>query len=567
MLGIYRSALADFPEHAAEYREQVALLALGGYGRMDVAPYSDVDLLILRDPRANNVEPLAKRMLHDLYDVGLVIGQSVRTPAETCRMAVKDPTLFTALAESRFLAGSEPLFTSFVRRFQREASRRWRGTLTAIERAREEERSQFGETVYLLEPNVKRSPGSLRDIQLIRWLGFVRYVQPDPSALQRIGVISPEDEQELRDATEFLQRIRNGLHFHAGRAHDALDRAEQVRLAEALGYQGTEGQLPVEQFMQDYFRHTRAVSNILNRFLADARPWTGFGELLAPIFSHAMEGDFRVGPRIGLTRRGRAKLNGDLAEVLRLADLANQHQKEIAPAAWKAVHQAAPRFSDELSPQAAERFLSILSRPAMLSGLLRQLHEAGVLEKVIPEFEHARCLLQFNEYHKFTVDEHCLRAVELATEFAADEGLLGELYRGLREKHILHLALLIHDLGKGHPEDHSDVGLRIAENTAARLRLPSRETETLKFLVHKHLLMSHLAFRRDTSDDQLVVRFAVDVGSPDVLQMLLLLTVADLSAVGPGVFSQWKGEVLADLYQPTMRHLAGTSSPAGSEQQ
>ena len=185
---------------------------------------------------------------------------------------------------------------------------------------------------------------------------------------------------------------------------------------------------------------------------------------------------------------------------------------------------------------------------------------------MIPEFTHARCLLQFNEYHKYTVDEHCLRAVERATEFARDRGLLGSTYRGLKEKRTLHLALLIHDLGKGYLEDHSDVGLRIAEHTAARLRLPQREAETLKFLVHKHLMMSHLAFRRDTSDDQLIVRFAVDVGSPEVLRMLYVLTAADLAAVGPGVFNQWKAEVLAELYQRTMRHLAGDSPSAGAEE-
>ena len=249
-----------------------------------------------------------------------------------------------------------------------------------------------------------------------------------------------------------------------------------------------------------------------------------------------------------------------------MADLANLYQKRVAASAWKLVHAAVPTMSDVLSPEAAERFLSILSRPALLGPLLHQLHEVGVLEKVIPEFAHARCLLQFNEYHKYTVDEHSLRAVERATDFAADRGLLGEVYRGLKQKRTLHLALLIHDLGKGFVEDHSEVGLRIAAHTAERLQLPPREAETLKFLVHKHLLMSHLAFRRDTSDNQLIVRFAVDVGSPEVLRMLFLFTLADLAAVGPGVLNEWKFEVLLDLYHRTMRHLAGNSPSAAAEE-
>ncbi len=182
LLRLYQSALADLPDHAAEFRDEVALVALGGYGRGDVAPYSDVDLLILHSPAAKNVGLLARRLLHDLYDVGLELGHSVRTPREVIRAAFKDPTLFTALAEARFIVGSESLYGKFNRSFPHVANRRWRSTVTAIERAREEERSQYGETVYLLEPNIKRSPGGLRDLQLIRWVGFARYGQSDPDA-------------------------------------------------------------------------------------------------------------------------------------------------------------------------------------------------------------------------------------------------------------------------------------------------------------------------------------------------------------------------------------------------
>ncbi len=553
---LYESAVADFPQHAGAYQFDVALVALGGFGRADVAPYSDVDLMLLHNQWAP-IEPLAKRLMHDLYDAGLAVGQSVRTTGEASKLALQDATIFTALVEGRFLAGNQALFDGFWRKFQSRSRRHWRRLTRCVVQAREQERSQYGETVYLLEPNVKRSPGALRDIQLLRWLGFARYGEADPTALQMMGAILKDDQQKVRSALEFLLRVRNELHFHAGKSRDVLDRAEQMRLAALFGFQDSAGLLAVEQFMREYFRHTREVSNLVSRFIAETKPWGQLSDWLLPLFGHQMERDYIVGKRIKATPRGMQKLQGDLGEALRLADLANLYGKPVTASTWKAVHESAPRMSDQLSPEAANRFLSLLSQSNRLGELLHQLHEAGVLEKIVPEFTHARCLLQFNEYHKYTVDEHCLRAVEQATRLADEPGLLGDLYRGLREKRTLHLALLLHDLGKGYAEDHSDVGLRIAENTARRLRLPEPEAETLKFLVHKHLLMSHLAFRRDTSDDQLIVRFAVEVGSAEVLRMLFLLTVADLSAVGPGVFNEWKGEVLSALYDHTMRHLAG----------
>lgn len=568
VLEIFNAALTELaPEEDHPLHTDVALVAHGGYGRRDVAPYSDVDLMILHTrAAAHAVAPLAKRLLHDLFDVGLMLGQSVRTPHDACKLALKDATIFTALLESRHVAGSQPLFDRFAHRFRRAAMHHWRRMIGAVERARAEERAQFGETVYLLEPNIKRSPGGLRDIQLLRWVGFARYGQAEPAALMMMDVLSREDQQLLRQASEFLLRLRNEMHFFAGKSHDVLERAEQVRLAEAFDYDGTDTLLPVEQFMREYFHHTSNVRNIVARFIDGARPWQRLLDLLAPLVTHRMEGDFLVGPRrISATRRGQAKIRSDLAQILRLADLANRADKAIAPSTWKAVYEAAPKLPHELSAEAAERFLSLLSQPARLGPLLHNLHELGVLERILPDFSHARCLIQFNEYHKYTVDEHCIRAVERVAEFLTHPGLLGDVYRGIKEKRTLHLALLIHDLGKGYAEDHSEVGARIAARVAHRLRLPDREGETLRFLVHRHLMMSHLAFRRDTSDERVILKFAIDVGSPEVLRMLFVLTCADIAAVGPGTFNDWKAEVLSDLYQRTMQHLSGDSPSAASD--
>jgi [protein-PII] uridylyltransferase len=568
VLDLYEAALADlWPGDSESCRSQVALVAHGGFGRRDVAPYSDVDLMILHAPGADGmVFELASRLLRDLSDARLEVGQSVRTPAQACGLAALDVSVCTSLMESRFLAGSEKLFNQFAEKFQRRTRGRYKTLFQVIADARRKERAQFGETVYLLEPNIKRSRGGLRDLQLLRWLGFARHGTTDPAALQLLGAISKNDQRTVRKATEFLLRLRNELHFHAGKSNDVLDRTEQLRLAPLYSFAGTDGILPVEQFMSEYFRHTRGVRSVVGNFTANWRPGNPLGNMWGTIFSHQVEGDYRVTPtQIVATRRGIAKLKTDLNEVLRLCELANLHNKRIAPATWETVREAVPHLQSEITGETSRQFLSLISQPGRLGELLRRLHELGVLEKIIPAFTHARCLLQFNAYHKYTVDEHCILAVERATEFIGDPGLLGRVYLGIKQKRTLHLALLIHDLGKGFVEDHSEVGLRIAEETAARLGLPLREAETLKFLVHKHLLMSHLAFWRDTGDDQMIVRFAVEVGSPEVLDMLFVVTAADFAAVGPGVWNGWKAEVLADLYRRTMRQLGGDARAAASD--
>ncbi|MGE0606584.1 MAG: [protein-PII] uridylyltransferase [Pirellulales bacterium] len=562
VLELYVAALKDLRQDGPSgLSEQIAIVAHGGFGRRDVAPYSDVDLMILHSPdAAGQVGQLAERLMRDVFDAGLILGHSVRTVEQACSLALEEATICTTLTESRLLTGNSPLYRRFVQRFAQQLSRRVGPLLESIMAARDDERTQFGETVYLLEPNVKRSRGGLRDIQLLRWTGAIAYGAADPDKLRQQGELSQPDQQAMRQALEFLLRLRNEMHFFAGKSNDTLDRGEQVRIAEVFGYTGAEGRLPVEQFMQDYFLHTDAVSHIVSRFVANARPGSRIKKFLNHMLSRRQDGDYFVGPtEISSTRQGRLRLQGNLEEILRLADLANHSDKNIAHETCEAIRASADEIDAEISPAAAARFLSLLSPPARLGDLLRFLHEMRVLEKIIPAFEHARCLLQFNEYHKYTVDEHCLRAVERATAFMQDDGPCGRVYRRLKNKRVLHLALLIHDLGKGFVEDHSELGAKIAEQTASRLRMPPRESRQLRFLVHKHLMMSHLAFRRDTSDEQLVVRFAIEVGSPENLDMLFVLTCADMAAVGPGVLNSWKIEVLADLHARGMQHLAGES--------
>lgn len=544
---------------AAPLLKNICLVALGGFGRRDVAPYSDIDLMILYRPvAAHQVSLVARRLQRDVCDVGLQLGQSVRTPRQARSLAFTDPEIFTSLVESRFLGGSIGLCQTFLRPLVRQAQRRAGDLIDEICAARNRERAQYGDTVHLLEPNLKRSRGSLRDVQLLRWVGFARYGTPDPDLLHLQGILSKRDYRQLRDATQWLLRLRNELHFHAKRAQDQLNRAEQLRIAKLWQYPEEPGMLAVERFMREHFTHTEAISRITSRFVEGAQPRRLWQTLWHPLLSHRFEGDFRVGPaEIDVVRRGQPKLEGSLEQILRLADLANLHNKRIAYSTGEVVRLSAPKIPDEVSPDSAARFRSLLSHPMQLGELLRQLHEWGILEKLIPAFTHARGLLQFNEYHKYTVDAHCIRAVECATEFRNDDGPLGDAYSHIKHKDILHLALLIHDLGKGFPEDHSERGVMIAAEVAQRLMLSPEETETLKFLVYKHLMMSHLAFRRDTSDEQLILQFAIEVGSPRMLRMLYVLTAADLAAVGPGMLNNWKVDVLTEVYGRALLHLAG----------
>ncbi len=568
VLDLYEAALQDLED--PRLPSLLALVPHGGYGRRDIAPFSDVDLMLLRAEDAEErVQPLAARLMQDICDSGLTLGQSLRSPSDACRMAFEDVTVFTSLVESRLLAGSQQLYSRFQERFAGETHRRQRALVEMIESSRQRERHRYGGTVFLLTPHIKRSYGGLRDIQLVRWVGYARYGDRDLSALHAMDALEEEDRRQLTEAHEFLLRVRNELHFHAEKSHDLLDRVLQVRLAEWYGCTGDEGLIPVEQFMRQYYLHTGSVRYAASHFLASAKTRICLRTFLNAVSSHDVEGDFRVGPQtIGATRRGMEKVARDLSEVLRLMDIANLYDKRIDHRTWSTIRQSMlqiPHF--EVTAEVRQRFLSLISQPGRLPALLRRLHELRVLEKIVPGMQHARALVQFNEYHKYTVDEHCLRAVQAAVEFLDHPGAVGEAYRRVKNKGLLHLALLIHDLGKGYPEDHSEVGRRLARETADLLQLSADDSELLQRLVHKHLLLSHLAQFRDVNDPGVIMDLAFQMGSPETLRLLYVLTCADVAAVGPGTLTQWKLEVFTQLYRNTMRQLTGDPLVDSSEEE
>lgn len=543
----------------------ICLAPHGGYGRRDMAPYSDLDLMCLVDPsRSRETAPLMRVFSQMLYDTGLVVGFSQRTVKESLDLAIRDATIFTSLVEVRFLHGSEKLLGRFSSQFTRRARRARRRIVSGVVEARREERHKNGDTPNLLEPNVKRSPGGLRDLQLIRWLGFACFGATEPDALVLKGRLTKAVRNRLLKARDFLLRVRNELHFNACRQQDLLDKAEQLRIAQRFGYADSKNAIAVELFMRDYFYHASEVRDAAFSFVDSAQEPGPITAFFAPLYTHRAGMDFRVGPRyIGATSRGRQKLSESLADALWLMTLSCLYDKHIEPATWRAIRDNAEQPGRlELTKEATRRFLDLMGQPLRLGELLRRLHATRLLERIIPAMGHARCLLQFNQYHKYTVDEHSLRAVTLVTKLFHDQTPAGEVYRSLKNKRTLHLAVLMHDLGKGYAEDHCIVGEGIARETASRLELPADETELLAVLVRRHLEMPHLAFRRDLGDPQVILRFASEIGSSELLKHLYLLSVADLAAVGPGVLTDWKLDLLTELFERTNDCLTGALGSA-----
>lgn len=574
---LFLAAIRDLGEESL--LDDVALVAHGGYGRGEVSLGSDVDLMLVRRSAPKRTAFFAQRVMRDICDTGLSLGHSVRTVDEATQLVIQDPVIGTSLIESRYLAGDNDFFQEYQKAILTRISRQQALFCKDVAKNRAEERARYGETVYLLEPNLKRSSGGLRDIQMIRWIGQARFGVAEFHSLFELGELSMSDVELLDGANEFLLRLRNELHFHAGHCADVLNRAEQVRVAAEFGYQDSSGQLAVERFMQDYFRHTQSVRHVVERFTERALADRRFGRAIETVASHRVGSDYRVGPNwIRATGHGLAKLEGNLVAIMQLIELANLYNKRISPETWEVIRQVNAKplalpLATGLAPvmetstnatvnvvangHVMRRFRMLLKHPARLGELLRGLHETLILQQLIPEFEHARGLIQFNQYHKYTVDEHSLRAVEWIAKFSGDETTtLGRAYRRVERKELLHLALLIHDIGKGYEEDHSIIGERIAREIARRFDMSPEETETLAFLVRNHLMMNHLALRRDVEDRSLIVPFAVEVGTPERLRMLFCMTAADLAAVGPDTWNSWKAEMLTSLFYRTLEHLA-----------
>jgi len=544
------------PAESTDVLQSVGLVAVGGYGRRELAPHSDLDLLFLRSPDCSDaVHLFVSRMVRGLWDTGFRLSQSVRTPQECIEFARDDTKGRTALMDARLVVGNEELYAqmqSLFRRFLRSFPvRRFLHDVLAEATGRDSEART--DTVCLLEPNVKKSPGGLRDAQLLGWLAAVRCGTRE--GLGR-GDIAAEDWQTVTAAREFLLRIRNELHGHAEQAQDVLTLEEQVRIADLYGYRDDGAMLGVEQFMRDYYRQTTALHEIVDRCIKGLHIANRSRPMLRRLLDQRLENGLILGPENVRFEAGAVLMPSETAlAAMRLFDAARRHRVEVDHESQERIRASMP--SSLIDTSLRRQFLRMLEDPAELGTLLRRLHRVRLLERLIPPFQHTRCLIQFNRHHKYTVDEHSIRAVEAAAVRVDDAGPIGQAYQQIRQKGIFHLALLLHDVGKGLADDHCEIGLAIAEEVAGHWLLDDHEREVLKSLVHKHLDMAHTAFRRDLSDPGTLLQFARAVQTPELLRMLYVLTAADTEAVSPGEWTPWKETLLTELYVRTMEILTG----------
>jgi [protein-PII] uridylyltransferase len=553
--------LADFPESdRRELRENSAMVAIGGSGRGEVAPYSDADLLFLYRPQvAALFNQFSRRFVAEFWDAGIKLGQRVHTVNDAVSKALEDPHLASSLVHIRPLWGDESLSTLLRHRsLRRVMRRRLRAFIDDCVAGRAEERRQHGATGQQLEPDIKRSLGGLRDVHLLQWIAFAWYQTSDIGTLRKREILTADDAARLSAAVEFLTRIRIDLHLHAGRGNDILSKDEQLRIARARSIEQVEGVKPVERFMQEYLTHSSAIAEISKRFVARHRRRSLLDLVRRSIVSPRVNRYFVLhGDELDVLPSRLNRVCSTLDDIVRIYHSAAIYRVSLSPRLTEHIKATAATLQPGPSPEASRQFMEILGTIGRLGSTLRSMLETCVLELVIPEWKRVRCLLQFNQYHHFTVDEHTLKCLEICEGFVDEDTPIGAALRRIHSPELLFLALLLHDAGKGYEEDHSEVGRRLALDVCRRLRLSDEQADTVAFLIKQHLVMADLAFRRDTTDQQLVLTFSHELGTAERLRMLYVLTASDVSGVGPDVWNHWKAELLTDFYKRLMLTLSG----------
>ncbi len=542
--------------------EHLAVFAVGGYGRAEMAPHSDVDLLFLSPWKLSGwAESVIESMLYILWDLKLKVGHASRTVQDCIRLGREDYTIRTALLEHRFLCGHGQLAEELERALWSDL---FEGTGADFIAAKLEERSarhrKQGGQRYMVEPNVKEGKGGLRDLQTLFWIAkYVNHVQ-DAGDLVDKGTFTREEFDSFVRAESFLLAVRCHLHLVTGHAMDQLTFDLQVEVAARLGYRDRAGRRAVEVFMQDYFRHATRV-----------------GELTRILLT-AMEADHqKAEPRlVGFFRRRRKVRQGyaikqnrlscadpaiflsDKLNLLRIFDEALRTGYLLHPIAMRTIAANLDLIDDGMrrDPEAVRIFWDLLLKHGNPDRALRRMNEIGVLGAFIPEFEPIVAMMQFNMYHSYTVDEHTIQCMRHLSEIesgdhAEDLPVATDIMKGQVNRKVLFLALFLHDIGKGRDEDHSIVGARIARKVAPRLGLNRADTETVEWLVRYHLLMSDMAQKRDLADPRTVRDFAKAVRTGKRLDLLTVLTICDIRGVGPHVWNNWKGQLLRTLYRET----------------
>jgi [protein-PII] uridylyltransferase len=539
-----------------------ALVALGGYGRRELSPGSDWDLLLLHQRRRSaGVAQRARALSTLLWDARVTVGWSVRTPEETLAAAGEDVTLRTALLDARVLAGTQKLQERFVREvLSPQRTRKAEDFIAAKVAELRERREKFGDSVFLLEPQLKSGEGGLRDLETALWVAQVRFGVRGLGGLLEAAILPASEVARLRAARDFLLRTRHEVHFLRGRKEDRLTFDLQESVARFFGYLEGDG-LPVEQFMRDYYLSAGILRRAADALIARAE------EQRAP-----SRGPFPAERRVGPFKvfRGRLTVEGDAelfqrepSAVVRLFHAADELGVPVYSWALDQVVQAAPVLAEARSrPEVVEALRALLTRPGTRGEALEAMHELGLLGALVPEFGRVTARHQFDLYHAYTVDVHTLRALRRLYALRAGDLVESEpertrAIRDLGDVLPLVLGMLLHDAGKGMGGDHSQRGRELMASLGARLGLTPRQQEVAEFLVLHHLTLSHLAQRRDLSDVQLLEDFARLCGDSEKLTCLDLLTWADISSVAPGMWTDWRARLVHELTTKTRAVLAG----------
>ncbi|MEM1386102.1 MAG: [protein-PII] uridylyltransferase [Pseudomonadota bacterium] len=546
--------------------ERLSVLAVGGYGRQDMAPFSDVDLLFLTPYKVTPwAESVIESALYIFWDLKLKVGHASRTVRDCLRLGRDDYTIRTSLLEHRLIAGEADLESELKRRLWSELFSNTATDFIEAKLAEREARHQKqGGRRYMVEPNVKEGKGGLRDLQSLFWIDKYVHGVEQAGDLVDLGVLRQDEYDALLEAENFLMAVRCHMHLSTGRAQDQLTFDLQVDVAHRLGYLDEGGRRAVEHFMQDYFRHATQVGDFTRIFLTDLEARLVKREpRLARLFKRRRK--VRPGYEIIHNRLAVADPDAFVADKLNLLRLFEEALRTglfIHPDAMRLVTANLNLIDEEMRQdrEATRIFRDLLLKHGNPERALRRMNELGVLAAFVPEFEPIVAMMQFNMYHSYTVDEHTIQCIRVLAQIERGE-LVEELpiaSRILEEglnRRVLYIALLCHDLGKGRDEDHSILGARLARSVAPRLGLKPSECETVEWLVRYHLLMSDMAQKRDIADPRTVRDFAKAVQTRERLDLLTVLTVCDIRGVGPNIWNNWKAALLRALYRQTSRAL------------
>jgi len=563
--------------------ERMTVIATGGYGRALLAPCSDIDLLFLLPYKQTPWgESVVEYMLYLLWDLGLKVGHATRTIDQCLKLSRADMTIRTTLLDARMILGDKGLFTELVQRFHNEVVH---GTARAFVEAKLAERDarheRAGESRYRVEPNIKEGKGGLRDLHTLHWLA--KYIDGKGLAVDEAegsSIFTREERHTFRRCEDFLWTVRCHLHFLCGRAEERLTFDVQPGMSERLGYVERGGLRAVERFMKHYFLVAKEVGDLTTILcsaleIEQVKASPGLTQYFNPLSWRTRRhirttSDFRIdNGRLNVADADAFKR--DPVNLIRFFAQAERTSAFFHPAAIRLLRRSLRLIDDRLrrDPEANRIFLEILCSEVNPEPTLRRMNEAGVLGRFIPDFGKVVSMMQFNMYHHYTVDEHLIRTVGVLSEIergvaAEPHPLATKIFSTIQSRRALYVAAFLHDIAKGRPEDHSIEGARIARELCPRLGMSPAETDTVAWLIEQHLTMSSVAFSRDIGDPKTIRDFANIVQSPERLKLLLVLTIADIRAVGPSTWNGWKGQLLRGLYYEVEPVLAGGHTQLGS---